>query len=99
MVWGITHPSSALWDGAELETKEVFFMHVFGMFEQMILQNMLDEIILVDLDTQKRFVSPSNWPASCPDLNPLDYFAWEHTFSKHGFTKHMTLAKFKTHLT
>jgi hypothetical protein len=39
------------WRRILLETKPIFFMQVFGMFEQMMLQNMLDEIILVDFDT------------------------------------------------
>jgi hypothetical protein len=33
-------------------------------------------------DDLSDFSSPSNWPASSPDLNPLDYFAWEYTMAK-----------------
>jgi hypothetical protein len=35
-----------------LETKIAFSMQVFGIFEQMIVQNMLDLIILVDFSTR-----------------------------------------------
>jgi hypothetical protein len=39
------------WRRILLKTKVVFSMPVIGMFELMILQNMLDLIILVDFDT------------------------------------------------
>jgi hypothetical protein len=39
------------WHRIVLETKVVFSMQVFGIVEQMILQNMLDAIILVDFGT------------------------------------------------
>jgi hypothetical protein len=39
------------WRRILLETEVVFFMQFFGIFKQMILQNMLDAIVLVDLDT------------------------------------------------
>lgn len=41
------------------------------------------------------FISSQEWPASSPDLNPLDYFAWGYMLSKIGSTKGHTLESFK----
>lgn len=41
------------------------------------------------------FISSQEWPASSPDLNPLDFFAWGYMLSKIGSTKGHTLDSFK----
>jgi hypothetical protein len=38
------------------------------------------------------FFTPSDYPASSLDLNPLDYFAWEYILDKFDCTMLMTLA-------
>jgi hypothetical protein len=38
--------------------------------------------------------SPSNWPPLSPNLNLLDYFAYEFTLAKLGCTIHTILVKF-----
>lgn len=45
------------------------------------------------------FISSKEWPASSPDLNPLDYYAWGYMLSKIGSTKGHTLETFKQLLT
>jgi inhibitor of nuclear factor kappa-B kinase subunit alpha len=37
------------------------------------------------------FISSQEWPASSPDLNPLDYFAWGYLLSKTGSMKGLEL--------
>ena len=44
------------------------------------------------------FISPSYWPASSPDLNPLDYSIWGYMLSKLGNIRHMNFGQFKCHL-
>lgn len=44
------------------------------------------------------FITPEEWPASSPDLNPLDFSAWGYMLSKIGSTKGMTLTTYKAHL-
>lgn len=44
------------------------------------------------------YISPAEWPASSPDLNPLDFCIWGFMLSKIGSTKNMNLESFKNHL-
>lgn len=44
------------------------------------------------------FISTSEWPASSPDLNPLDFSIWGYMLGKLGEVKHMTLDTFKNRL-
>ena len=44
------------------------------------------------------FLTPSDWPASSPDLNPLDFCIWGYMPSKIRIQKNMTLVQFKAHL-
>jgi hypothetical protein len=50
-------------------------------------------------DNLPGFFSTNDWPVSSLDHNPLDHFPWEYTLAKLGYTKQMTLTKFKTRLT
>ena len=45
------------------------------------------------------FISSSEWPASLPDLNPLDYFVWGYMLQQLGNKKIYNLERFKTILT
>lgn len=44
------------------------------------------------------FIDPTEWPASSPDLNPLDYFAWGYMLDKLKNVKRMNLKQIKQHL-
>lgn len=44
------------------------------------------------------FISCSEWPASSPDLNPLDFSIWGYMLGKLGNMKHMCLDSFKKRL-
>jgi inhibitor of nuclear factor kappa-B kinase subunit alpha len=44
------------------------------------------------------FISSKDWPASSPDLNPLDFYAWGYMLGKLGSTKGLTVNTFKQRL-
>lgn len=44
------------------------------------------------------FISADEWPASSPDLNPLDYSVWGYMLGRLGNTKGMKLDDFKRRL-
>ncbi|XP_055643520.1 uncharacterized protein LOC129779828 [Toxorhynchites rutilus septentrionalis] len=44
------------------------------------------------------FISSKEWPASSPDLNPLDFSAWGYMLGKLGSTKGLTVDTFKQRL-
>lgn len=44
------------------------------------------------------FISAKEWPASSPDLNPLDFSIWGYMLSNIGNTQGMTLETFKSRL-
>lgn len=44
------------------------------------------------------FISPKEWPASSPDLNPLDFCVWGYMLSKLTNVKRLNLNEFKNYL-
>lgn len=44
------------------------------------------------------FITSEEWPASSPDLNPLDFFVWGYMLQQIGPTKGLTLDRFKKRL-
>lgn len=44
------------------------------------------------------FISSEEWPASSPDLNPLDYCVWGYMLAKLGSTRGMNVIMFKKRL-
>jgi hypothetical protein len=103
MIWGVISKIGKLLQLSKKRVLKSTKIIISSMFLRIICSNMLKNCmekttfvsskVLCHLkisNAKSNVFSPSDWPASSPDLNPLDYFTWQYTWAKLGCTKHVT---------